>query len=157
MMGRYHTLAQAMAACSEMGKKTENLNTQNQDLSYLNLNLQSNLIPCLADRSTTINKTNLSNLSACDRKNPNKLTRRQLSDSPALIRLLDWGIDEPMIYVWAEDHGQAAMIRESNRLNALPDIFFKSQYGPVNGQKGRFFNKHMQELRQQKAKRLMAL
>src|SRR6476659_8102751 len=79
-----------LAFCDRRHAEATARTHQNQDLSNLNFKGSSNLNPSLTGGSSGLNNQNLSNLSASARKNPNKLTRRQLSENPALLRLLEW-------------------------------------------------------------------
>lgn len=92
-------------------------------------------------------KNNLNNLNPREGKNKSGLKRRELLADKALKRLLEWGVEEWLIFLCVKSYGIHAVKGEANRIQSIPDSYFKQAYGNIESQKGRFFNRAMQELK----------
>lgn len=116
------------------------------NLNYLNYK-NNNLKPTQASSKEIYPVEN--NLNYLNREKTKKtgITRRQLFADPALRRLLDWGVKDWLICLCAREYGLHVVRGESNRINALPLCAFNENYGPIETQRGRYFNKAMDELR----------
>ena len=62
-----------------------------------------------------------------------------------------WGVEEWLLQVCIRDYGLYTVKGQINRIYQMPDGYFKPQYGPINTQRGRIFNKEMQKLKERKA------
>jgi hypothetical protein len=95
-----------------------------------------------------------SNLNNLKRQQPAKrrggVPRLQLYTDPTLKRAMDWGVEEWLVQVCIRDYGEYTVKGQINRIYQIPDGYFKPQYGPIPGQRGRLFNREMQKLKHQK-------
>jgi hypothetical protein len=80
------------------------------------------------------------------------VSRIELYTDEALKKAMSWGVEEWLVQVCIRDYGLHTVKGQINRIYQLPDGYFKPQYGPINTQRGRIFNKEMQKLKQQRVK-----
>jgi hypothetical protein len=135
-MRKYHTLAQALAAAEKMSQ----IHTQNP-LNNLNSSFENNLNPN-SNIKLERQQENLNNLKG------KGVPRLELYTDEAFKKAMAWGVQEWLLQVCIRDYGIYNVKATINRIYNLPEGYFKPQYGPVNTQRGRIFNKEMQKLRQ---------
>lgn len=90
---------------------------------------------------------NLNNLKRPDGKPRGGVPRLTLYTDETFKKAMSWGIEEWLVQVCIRDYGEYKVRATINRIYQIPDGYFKPQYGPIPGQRGRLFNKEMQKLK----------
>jgi len=117
---------------------------QNRALNNLNLKSSSEFNPPIAS-SDNAKQPNLNNLKPHEKRGG--LPRLQLYTDETLKKAMAWGVKEWLLQVCIRDYGLYTVKAQINRIYQMPDGYFKPQYGPIDQQRGRIFNKEMQKMK----------
>ena len=92
---------------------------------------------------------NLNNLKAEQKRGG--VPRLTLYTDEVFKKALSWGVEEWLLQVSIREYGEYTVKGQINRIHCIPNGYFKPQYGDVNTQRGRIFNKEMQKLKANRA------
>lgn len=123
-----------------MAKSPESFDPQSRALNNLKLNKRS-----LTPTRDPGNSNDLDNLNIL--KAPG-IPRAELFKDETLVKAIEWGFDEAMLQLCIGLYGKHSIKGIINKLNKLPEVYFKPQYGPVPQQRGRLLNCELKKLKQ---------
>lgn len=104
--------------------------------------------------NTIPNSSNLNNLKPHEKRGG--VPRLELYRDESLKKAMAWGVEEWLVQVCIRDYGLHTIKGQINRIYQMPDGYFKPQYGPIDKQRGRIFNKEMQKLKEARYARMAA-
>ena len=134
------------AFCGRREGEMREKSHQNRALNNLNSRSSSefNTPQASSDLSSS---SNLNYLKAEPEKKRGGVPRLKLYTDETLKKAMAWGVEEWLLQVCIRDYGEYTVKGQINRIYQMPDGYFKPQYGPLDQQRGRIFNREMQKLK----------